>query len=430
MKSLIITLLCSFCLSTTNAQSYFRQCGIQLLTKQNGLSNNTLTGIYQDKAYFLWLGTDVGLSRYDGIHFHNYNLIDKEPRALAHLYETSNNLLWSHIANLNQIACFDKMRGIYMPLISPTPEVLKDIQDICVLQDKLYALTSNVIVELKMEKNADEIRLTAQPLIDIKTKVLKLYNNEDILCALTVENQILLYNVSDKSSEHINGTDLGIVKADNIEKIHIYNNNVWICDQTEGIICYNTNTKTSRTLNDNSQSSFIQKDIRDIIQIDKTTFIIATWSSLSAIRFETDNYLQSPFHIIDLTQHDSYYTPILKNRITDIHFDKSNNVLWVGTFGRGLLKLNLKGNDINRILLNDEIRYVNGIAQDADGYIWLVTEKDGIYKSIENKIFPNLRFSLWEKSNKNNHYCLHKDRNGGLWFGDNKENILWVNPTT
>ena len=155
---------------------------------------------------------------------------------------------------------------------------------------------------------------------------------------------------------------------------------MWICDQTEGIICYNTNTKTSRTLNDNSQSSFIQKDIRDIIQIDKTTFIIATWSSLSAIRFETDNYLQSPFHIIDLTQHDSYYTPILKNRITDIHFDKSNNVLWVGTFGRGLLKLNLKGNDINRILLNDEIRYVNGIAQDADGYIWLVTEKDGIYK--------------------------------------------------
>ena len=103
MKSLIITLLCSFCLSTTNAQSYFRQCGIQLLTKQNGLSNNTLTGIYQDKAGFLWLGTDVGLSRYDGIHFHNYNLIDKEPRALTHLYETSNNLLWSHIANLTYI---------------------------------------------------------------------------------------------------------------------------------------------------------------------------------------------------------------------------------------------------------------------------------------------------------------------------------------
>ena len=53
-----------------------------------------------------------------------------------------------------------------------------------------------------------------------------------------------------------------------------------------------------------------------------------------------------------------------------------------------------------------------------------------IYKSTENKISPNLHFSLWEKSHKNNHYCLHKDRNGGLWFGDDKGNILWVNPTT
>ena len=57
MKSLIITLLCSFCLSTTNAQSYFRQCGIQLLTKQNGLSNNTLTGIYQDKVEYIFIIT-------------------------------------------------------------------------------------------------------------------------------------------------------------------------------------------------------------------------------------------------------------------------------------------------------------------------------------------------------------------------------------
>lgn len=52
------------------------------------------------------------------------------------------------------------------------------------------------------------------------------------------------------------------------------------------------------------------------------------------------------------------------------------------------------------------------------------------YISTENKISPNLHFSLWEKSHKNNHYCLHKDRNGGLWFGDDKGNILWVNPTT
>ena len=84
---LIIVLLMG--MEITKAQSFFRQTGIQLLTKQEGLSNNTLTEIHQDKDGFLWLGTDVGLSRYDGIHFHNYNSADKEPYSITGIYETS-----------------------------------------------------------------------------------------------------------------------------------------------------------------------------------------------------------------------------------------------------------------------------------------------------------------------------------------------------
>ena len=58
-------------------------------------------------------------------------------------------------------------------------------------------------------------------------------------------------------------------KEENIEKIHIYNDNVWICDQTEGIICYNTNTKTSRTLNDNSQGFSIGLPIVVVCNVKK-----------------------------------------------------------------------------------------------------------------------------------------------------------------
>ena len=54
---LIIVLLMG--MEITKAQSFFRQTGIQLLTKQEGLSNNTLTEIHQDKDGFLWLGTDT-----------------------------------------------------------------------------------------------------------------------------------------------------------------------------------------------------------------------------------------------------------------------------------------------------------------------------------------------------------------------------------
>lgn len=126
---LVAVLLVGMGVTKAKAQSFFRQTGIQLLTKQEGLSNNTLTEIYQDKDGFLWLGTDVGLSRYDGIHFHNYNSASKEPHSITGIYETSDKMIWSRITNLNTLSCFDKMRGCYMPLTSSTPEVLEDIHD-------------------------------------------------------------------------------------------------------------------------------------------------------------------------------------------------------------------------------------------------------------------------------------------------------------
>ena len=155
---LIIVLLMG--MEITKAQSFFRQTGIQLLTKQEGLSNNTLTEIHQDKDGFLWLGTDVGLSRYDGIHFHNYNSADKEPYSITGIYETSDKMLWSRIANMNRLSCFNKMKGCYMSLLSSTPEVLTDILDLCVTKDKIYAITSQGVAELKTEYETDEVSIT------------------------------------------------------------------------------------------------------------------------------------------------------------------------------------------------------------------------------------------------------------------------------
>ena len=44
---LVAVLLVGMGVTKAKAQSFFRQTGIQLLTKQEGLSNNTLTEIYQ-----------------------------------------------------------------------------------------------------------------------------------------------------------------------------------------------------------------------------------------------------------------------------------------------------------------------------------------------------------------------------------------------
>ena len=38
----------------------------------DGLSNNTVISIIQDKTGFIWFGTDDGLNRYDGFSFKTY----------------------------------------------------------------------------------------------------------------------------------------------------------------------------------------------------------------------------------------------------------------------------------------------------------------------------------------------------------------------
>ena len=76
--------LCAICccIQVMASSNEYHQLAPQHFTQEDGLVNNTLFTIHQDQKGFLWLGTDVGISRYDGVHFHNYELIDIEPQAV------------------------------------------------------------------------------------------------------------------------------------------------------------------------------------------------------------------------------------------------------------------------------------------------------------------------------------------------------------
>ncbi len=51
---------------TAVAQSFSERSVIKYIGQENGLSNNTVNSLYQDRYGFLWMGTYDGLNRYDG----------------------------------------------------------------------------------------------------------------------------------------------------------------------------------------------------------------------------------------------------------------------------------------------------------------------------------------------------------------------------
>jgi ligand-binding sensor domain-containing protein len=56
---------------SSRAQGYWES--IDLYTTKNGLPNNSILSILQDKRGFLWLGTYNGLCRYDGSEFISFS---------------------------------------------------------------------------------------------------------------------------------------------------------------------------------------------------------------------------------------------------------------------------------------------------------------------------------------------------------------------
>src|SRR4051812_11315672 len=78
----------------SDAQSVFKH-----IDNRNGLSNNTVLTVIQDKKGFMWFGTDDGLNRYDGHSFKVFKPDFKNKKGISHniakiLFEDHAGNIW------------------------------------------------------------------------------------------------------------------------------------------------------------------------------------------------------------------------------------------------------------------------------------------------------------------------------------------------
>lgn len=91
LSSIVSVLLLFLCTSVDGAE--FRQ-----LTINDGLSDNSIYVVFKDSRGFLWIGTHVGLNRYDGFRFkHFFEGPDAIPdNSINSIFEDSAGHLWIH----------------------------------------------------------------------------------------------------------------------------------------------------------------------------------------------------------------------------------------------------------------------------------------------------------------------------------------------
>ena len=109
MKKVLILLICLIgyqigCHAQMADEHYY----FKNLSVQNGLSQNTVNAILQDRQGFMWFGTSDGLNRFDGKNFKIFRHIPKDSTSLG------NNIVRTIFEDERQNLWVGTNRGIYI----------------------------------------------------------------------------------------------------------------------------------------------------------------------------------------------------------------------------------------------------------------------------------------------------------------------------
>lgn len=410
-----------------------------ILDSKDGLQNNTVHSIFKDQQGFMWFGTDLGISRYDGQRFHNYQLGDK-PQAIKKIQQASGELFWLQ-NHEEELICFHRHLGKVIPVSYESKKEYPTFDSFYLINDStLYATGTEGLVIIHIKEYRDEkkslkhIILSTDkiPGIDMHLSRMCMDNRNRLFAVTDDDSQILIYDLATGQTEKLNVSFLAKQPAYSwITKIYVYNNQLWITEKWGGLICYDLGSKEvlypGQTITSNLKS-LQNTDVKDIINQDDKGYFAATWNGLFHLKVPRD-LKKHGFIINHLPETNNLYNPIIENKMLTTYYDSQLNILWTGTFGGGVMKVNLNDVFYNQIFLEDP--QFTEIIEDKLGHLWLSNGKKGILRSLQDSLCIHTTFAPYSKSlQPGRKYAMYQDRHGILWFGDEEANIIRLDPQT
>jgi ligand-binding sensor domain-containing protein/serine phosphatase RsbU (regulator of sigma subunit) len=408
------------------------------LTVNDGLSQSSVTCIFQDRKGFMWFGTQDGLNRYDGYKFKVFKNIPNDTTSLT------DNFIFSIIEDESGVLYIETQSGNthkYNSASETFNVIIKD--DIDLGKSKVSTVGAALQEASGIKWVGGASKGTGLERIDTKTGKSKTFKHNPTDPSSLINDKV--YTIyRDKKGNLWVGTFDGLDKLD--EKtgkfIHYRNDsnnsnslpdnwvwpifedsrgNLWIGTVRGGVSKFDPITNTfgnfnndpddPTSINDNFIFS-IYEDRGGIIWIGTNTGGVNYFHPASQV-FE--RYINSPNNKNSLSD----------NAVLAIHADKEGNY-WIGTREGGLDKfdyskktfINYSHNHANpNSLVNNSVL---AITEDRSGVLWLGTFSSGMnsfdprtntFKAYVNN--PNDPNSLSD----NRVYDILEDREGFIWIG-------------
>ncbi|HLP59966.1 MAG TPA: two-component regulator propeller domain-containing protein, partial [Candidatus Deferrimicrobium sp.] len=333
-------------------------------TAEEGLPQNSVLCLLQDKAGYLWCGTQSGLVRFDGVYFKIYNrwnIPNLKSDKITALYEDSSGALW--VGTEDGGLCRMK-NGEW------TSYTVKE------------GLAHNDIRALYGDRDGNLWIGTANGLN-------RLSPGQDKFSTLT----------PGPGDDFWGNTITAISGGSN----HI----IWIGTNDNGLYCI----KNGKYQPYNPEVDPINSGITALSEDRSGRLWIGTQNGLLLLENGKIRRPPPPAH------------PLFNNTVRSLLLDNSG-VLWIGTDGEGIFQF--KDNTFSPALfftheLADD--YIYAFLQDREANVWIGTFTGGLTRLAPARVTP---FLAGTSLPQNLGCILLEDKNGGFWVGMDRKGLVKI----
>lgn len=352
----------------TDAQSYcFRTVNVS-----DGLSQNTVFGILQDRTGYMWFGTKDGLNRYDGRSFRVFNKDNSALRCnfITNLAEDGNGTIW-----------IGTDRGVYK--YDPMMDCISSLSD--TTEDGI-AITCHVS-GMEWVQDRDELWISVEKqglfAYSLKDNTLRLKFESPLSIAsfAKIGNRLWygqyldnLYSIDTAFSEKPllfkDSDGAEVFSGETVNDIIAGGHNRIYAGTTSGLLEINLTTGKTKKM--------IPGYIRSLAFRDDDELWAGSESGLYIIDTQDGSIRR---HIVTPDQDEPY--SLADNAIYSLFKDRERG-MWIGSYFGGINYLPFPYTLFEKYYPHGEVSYlgrrVREFCQDGNGTIWIGTEDKGLFR--------------------------------------------------
>ncbi len=388
-------------------------------TSEKGLAQDYVQNIVQDDRGFLWLGTNNGLSRFDGMQFVNFLPKDKTGNSydVSSSFKDSKGIIWFGLNNGGVL----KISGKTPQLVSIDKPLTSSVNGITESGGAIwFASQTNGILRID---STGKTTLFADAFKDIL--VFSILADGDNILVGTNEGLLGFKYEKTSASLNIKGLTFDNIPSTKILFLSKQDGFIYIGTEDEGLFILETkNGKSEIKAHYTPDNGIASNDVQSImVDKEKNLWIASFGKGISKVIYKDNSKTEYEVKLYNTSNG-------LKNDfIRDIIQDHERNI-WVATYGSGIAMLN---EDIStRYFSNINLRSTNiqTLIKDRKGYFWLGTDK-GVSRISSNGVEHSVvNYTTAQGFPGDLVNALYEDIEGNIWIGTSNSGLFQYTPST